>query len=133
MRNFTFTYFKKVDTKSYLDFSSGHYYKWNKNVPYGQFRRVNCSDDKTFEIQAKIISKRLLEKGYPKKLVKDAFMKAKATNQDECLISKKKNEEKSTTFSNTVKFITTYNRSHIPIQKTLKKHWHISYIGDHQL
>lgn len=65
----TSTHFKIVDTNSYLDFASGHYSKWKKNVPYGQFRRVqkNCSEDTTFEIQAKIIAKRFLEKGYPNK------------------------------------------------------------------
>lgn len=118
----TSTYFKSVDTNSYLDFSSGHYSKWKKNVPYGQFRRVrkNCSEDATFEIQAKIIAKRFLEKGYPIKLLEDAYTRAKSLNQNECLTSKEKEQEKSDTFSNRTKFITTYNRSHVTIQKKKK-------------
>lgn len=119
----TFTYFKTVD----LNFSSGHHNKLKKNVPCGQFRRVrkNCSEDETFEAQAEINSKRFLEKGYPKKLIKDAFTKAKSINQTECLEIRGKNQEESITFANYTKFITTYNRSHITIQNTLKKYWYI--------
>lgn len=96
----TSTHFKTVDINSYIDFSSGHYSKWKKNVPYEQFLhfRKNCFEDNMFEIQAKIIAKRFLEKGYPKNLIEDAYMKAKSLNQDDCLMNKEKEQNKSTKF-----------------------------------
>ncbi|XP_056419489.1 uncharacterized protein LOC130360958 [Hyla sarda] len=62
----TSTYFKKVDINSYLEYNSAHQKQWLKNVPYGQFKRIrkNCMEDNTFAIQAKILSKRFIEKNY---------------------------------------------------------------------
>lgn len=124
----TSTYFKAVDINSYLDYSSGHFKKWKQNVPYGQFRRVrkNCTNEKTFEVQSKTIAKRFLDKGYPKKLVQDAFEKAKALSQQECLEVKNKSKKtEMTSISSCVNFITTYSTSHKIIQSILRKYWYI--------
>lgn len=122
----TSTYFKPVDINSYLDFKSGHYSKWKKNVPYGQFHRIrkNCTEDKTFEIQSKVIAKRFLDKGYPKKLVADAFDKARTLSQKDCLKTKD-NKSKDTPISTCANFITTYSNSHKAVHNVLRKYWYI--------
>lgn len=120
----TSTFFKKVDANSYLDFNSGHFHKWKQNVPFGQFRRVrkNCTSDTTFKEQAEVISKRFLDKGYPKGLINNARKKAEVLSQEQCLTTKQRdtglNYER-------VNFITTFNRSHAKIQQVFSKHWHI--------
>lgn len=80
-RFITSTYFKQVDSNSYLEFSSGHHDAWKRNVPFGQFRLVlkNCTEETTFEIKAEKIKQRFQDKGYPKGLIKNAFNRAKKT------------------------------------------------------
>lgn len=113
------TYFKQVDSNSYLEFSSGHHDAWKHNVPFGQFRRVrkNCTEETTFEIQAEKIKQRFQDKGYPKGLIKNAFNRAKKLNQDTCLIPKPPHQG--------VSFITTFNKSHHEIRRVFRKHRYI--------
>lgn len=59
----TSTFFKKVDTYSYLSFDSGHFTKWKTNIPFGQYLRIrkNCMDDGMFVKQSKILQQRFRE------------------------------------------------------------------------
>lgn len=120
----TATHFKKVDSNSYLDFNSGHFHKWKKNVPFGQFRRIrkNCTEDATYEEQAHLISQRFIEKGYPKGLIKEASNKARNLIQDQCLTTKTQNTDEK---KERINFITAYNKSFTKICGTLQKHWHV--------
>lgn len=124
------TYFKAVDSNSYLDFQSHHFRGWKENIQFGQFRRIrkNWANDHKFEKQAEIIRKRFREKGYTKNLVMGAYEKARKSNQMEYLIPKKETPHTSNTkedkpLSKTSSFITTYNSSHALIRKILQKNW----------
>lgn len=120
----TSTFFKKVDANSYLDFSSGHFHKWKRNVPYGQFRRIrkNCTEDSTYYKQATVIRKRFAEKGYPRGLIKNAMVKAGSLTQAECLKAKPVENPQQW---DKINFITTYNKSHKKIQNIFRRHWYI--------
>lgn len=123
----TSTFFKKVDTNSYLAFDSGHYIKWKTNVPFGQYRRIrkNCSDDDMFIKQSQILKQRFQEKKYPTSLIKSAYKRAKGMTQKDCLVEKSLGDvqgpgkEKKTS----PHFITTYNAKHSAIRKILNKYW----------
>lgn len=72
--------------------------------------------------QAKIISKRFREKGYPKGPIEDAYHKASVLTQEQCLTPKNK------ILNNTqerVNCITSYNKSFTKIQEVFRKHWHV--------
>lgn len=120
----TSTFFKKVDSNSYLELSSGHYHKWKRNIPFGQFRQVrtNCTEESMYQEQAKIISQRFREKGYPKGLIEDAYHRASTLTQEQCLAPKSKILENT---QDRVNFITTHNKWYAKIQGVLRKHWHI--------
>lgn len=111
-----------MDSNSYLDFPSGHYDRWKRNVPFGQFRRIhkNCTDNNMFELQANVILERFEAKGYPKGLLKSAYTRAKNLSQVLCLRPKppKPPVERNN-------YITTYRSSHQEIHKILQKHWYI--------
>lgn len=95
----TSTFFKPVDINSYLHFSSHHFKKWKCNIPFGQLRQIrkNCTSNSTFKEQALIIQERLLEKDYPRQLVRGIFEKTMKSTQREYLGLM----EKSTTFAQT--------------------------------
>lgn len=127
----TSTHFKRVDTNSYIDYSSNHYRKWKSNIPYGQFRRVrkNCTSNTIFEEQAAIIRTRFVEKGYPKPLIESAYDKVKNISQGNFFRAKDK-----TTCRDNIKhnnnilssnFVTTFCDAHPTIRRILNDKWFI--------
>lgn len=130
----TSTYFRSVDTNSYLHYRSHHYKKWKKNIPYGQFRciRKNCTSDSIFEEQATIIQERFTEKGYPKPLLTKAYERTKKISQREYLGIPTNTPLPLTTDDGvkphsqySLNFITTFNNSHQSIRQILTRNWFI--------
>ncbi|XP_056376037.1 uncharacterized protein LOC130273370 isoform X1 [Hyla sarda] len=121
----TKTFFKKVDSNSYLDFTSSHFKKWLINVPYGQFKRIrrNCSNLNDFEEQSDILRKRFRAKKYPKAIVDSSFKRASTLSQQECLSKGKFTPSNEKDWS--INFITTFSREHKHIKDILHKHWPI--------
>lgn len=122
----TATYFKSIDTNSYLDFKSNHHRSWKKNIPFGQLWQIrkNCTLNSTFERQAAIIKKCFAEKGYPKHLVTEAYRRVKGTRKKKYLGLEQTYPQTTTTNvaseqktrlhnSSTPNFITTFNSSHL--------------------
>lgn len=88
----TKNYFKAVDYNSFLDYRSNHSKKWLNNIPYGQFRsiRCNCTKNKDFVTQSKILSERFKDKKYPPKLIMGAYIKVSRLTQKDCITPKNK-------------------------------------------
>lgn len=68
----TKTYFKEVTRNSYLPITSCHHKPWLFNIPKGQLIRVkrNCTKESDYKIQADLIGRRFLEKGYDSEFIK---------------------------------------------------------------
>lgn len=60
----TKTFFKSVDRNSYLPTTSCHHKNWLYNIPKGQILRRNCTDLEEFQVQAKMMGERFIQKGY---------------------------------------------------------------------
>lgn len=60
------TYFKTTDRNSFIPRDSCHHSSWLDSVPKSQFVRMrrNCTRVEDFNIQAKILTDRFIEKGY---------------------------------------------------------------------
>lgn len=115
----TSTFFKKVDSNSYLSYDSGHYTKWKTNIPFGQYR----TEDDMFIKQSKILQQRFREKNNPDTLIKTAYKKVKKLIHKDCLI-----EKTSTTTDPIITiphFITTYNTKHGAICRILNIYWYL--------
>ncbi|KAG8572540.1 hypothetical protein GDO81_012078 [Engystomops pustulosus] len=77
---------------------------------------ANCSDTTTFLEQSQILTKRSLDKGFPKEMVHSTLERTKKLTQSDCLFPSRKhhltqnmnNSQKKFTSN----FITTYNSNH---------------------
>ncbi|XP_071983474.1 uncharacterized protein [Engystomops pustulosus] len=81
--------------------------------------RRNCSDDKEFKKNALELTTRLKARGYPKKIISKAYMRAKNANREDILKPKYRIPEKKT------RLITTYNNQWQDIYRILGRNWNI--------
>ncbi|XP_075207972.1 uncharacterized protein LOC142312872 [Anomaloglossus baeobatrachus] len=127
---YTKTFFKKVDSNGYIDFTSSHYNKWLTNVPRNQFQRVrrNCTLDRDYKEQAMVLKERFLDKKYPPALIKKAYQVNKDLSQIELttrsVASGIRDDPKSgNNFSS--HFLTTYSRDGDFIKNIIRRHWNV--------
>lgn len=104
-------------------------WKWLNNIPYGQFCRIrqNCTSDRDYIIQSKILSERSKEKNYPFTIINESYKKAGRLTQNIC-IHKHGNIKKGTNKSSSKykhSFVTTYNQNQRYIRAILERHWHV--------
>lgn len=61
----TKAYFKSTDWNSYIPIQSGHHSQWLRNIPKGQFMRIqrNCTHIDDYMIQSSLIKQQFIEKG----------------------------------------------------------------------
>lgn len=97
------------------------------NIPYGQFRRIrrNCTKNGDFKEQSKILTERLIEKGYPKKIITEAKDRATKMSQASCIQPKDTTLPAKQPMEYKHAFITTYNHNQRYIRQTLNKHWNV--------
>ncbi|KAM4029694.1 uncharacterized protein ACNLHF_022451 [Anomaloglossus baeobatrachus] len=113
---------KSTATNTLLHASSFHPPHMIGSVPTGQFLRIRrlCSSDGDFEIQAAELTKRFLERGYSRRMIKRAYHRAKHSSRNQLLYS-----SKSRGGDTTVRFITNYCNQHVAIREALTKSWPI--------
>ena len=82
-------YSKETDTFNYLPFSSCHPRHCVRNIPYSLARRivVIISEQHNVIKQLKLLKRRLLNKGYPEKLIEESINRAKTVSRDEILFN----------------------------------------------
>lgn len=90
--------------------------------------RRNCSRDKYFQLQSKMMENRFLEKGYPRPLIKDAILRSAQHTQEMCLQPKTQGIANVKTNPNaqfSMNFLITFNQAHDKIRRIISKHWAI--------
>lgn len=112
---------KQTATNSLLHFSSFHPTHLKKGIPVGQFLRLrrNCTEHRDFKKNAKELTTRFHNRGYPKHIVTQAYQRAQESNREELLRSKVRKED------NTPRFITSFNNQWGDLKSILNKHWGI--------
>ncbi|CAJ0917088.1 unnamed protein product [Ranitomeya imitator] len=112
---------KPTATNALLEFSSFHPWHTKVGVPTGQFLRVrrNCTLDRDFSIQARELSDRFLNRGYPKRVVSTAYQRARGQDQKALLSSRREHQDTQT------RFITDFNNSWKQVSDIISKHWQI--------
>lgn len=122
----TKTFFKKTDVNSYIGYESHHHKPWIRNIPKGQFKRIqrNCTDTTDFILQAKVIKDRFLERNYREDMLDRAIAEvtAEGGNDQPNKIIIKKNKE---TEGIVVPFITGYSKEALTMKKAIQRNWHI--------
>ena len=112
----TDVYQKDTDTHNYLQRDSAHPEHSKKSIPYSQFLRLKriVSDQKTLKERIREYIEYFVNSGYKRK----ALMKTANQVLRNEPINDAKMQDK-----NTVRFITTYNRTLPDIKSLVHKHW----------
>ncbi|XP_069582527.1 uncharacterized protein [Ranitomeya imitator] len=96
---------KPTATNSLLQYQSFHPQHTRMGIPTGQFLRVrrNCTTDESFRQQARDLSLRFQQRGYPRRVISKAFQRAQSSDQASLLVSRPRLQD------STVRFITEYS------------------------
>ena len=109
----TKVYHKPTDAYAYLHYSSCHPNHVKNNIPFGQFSRIRriCTYIEDFKSQSSTLKRKLLARGYPFKLINQAYQKALLLNRDDLLKDKEPSEPK-----HNIILTTTFNppNNHLP-------------------
>ena len=99
--------YKITDTKQYLDYSSSHPRRIERNILHNLAHRI-CTivdrDDREKRLQE--LSDLLIKRAYPKDLINNGITKAKTIKQDELRITRA-----SQTTQDTLILVTTFNQN----------------------
>uniref|UniRef100_A0A8C5PEB8 Reverse transcriptase domain-containing protein n=1 Tax=Leptobrachium leishanense TaxID=445787 RepID=A0A8C5PEB8_9ANUR len=112
------TFFKEVDTNTYIDYTSCHHSTWLKGVPKGQFVRLrrNCTDTETFKEQANTLKKDFVEKGYRATDLDEAISSIMHKDRGDLLKYKPRTQEDG----EEIRFICDFNSKANNIKKFLR-------------
>ena len=117
-------YTKPTDTNNYLHYDSAHHPGCKKSLPYSQFLRIRriCQDEEQFKIHAEKMTNTFIAKGYPKKLVQEALIKAQEKNRETLLEPRLPpvGEKEFPLVS-----VSTYQPNFGGLEKIIKKNWDI--------
>ncbi|CAJ0941415.1 unnamed protein product [Ranitomeya imitator] len=123
--NLTTEVFRKpTATNTLLHATSLHPRATIKGIPTGQFLRLKriCSDNYSFEEQAKTMRQRFRDRGYNKKMIRDGYHRARHTPRNELLY---KNKPKMEDKEGQIRLITTYNSQWVGFREIIDKYWPI--------
>lgn len=118
----TKVYRKKTATNSLLQWGSCHPRPLIKGIPKGQFLRTkrNCSDQITFNSQARDLKNRFYRRGYPKDIVEGAYLQASKMDRNTLLTPKRRDPQKQA-----LRIIGQYDICSTQVRRTLGKYWDI--------
>ncbi|XP_075187502.1 uncharacterized protein LOC142258791 [Anomaloglossus baeobatrachus] len=121
----TSTYRKPTSTNSLLRWESSHPLSLKKGIPKGQFARIrrNCSNERHFIDQSGDLERRFLERGYPRKIIKEAAADIRKVRRTDLLYPPKnmaKDDGKDT-----IRLITTFDNGAYEVRKIFEKYWPI--------
>ncbi|XP_075450940.1 uncharacterized protein LOC142492137 [Ascaphus truei] len=126
----TKTFFKKVDSNSFILSTSNHKRSWIDNIPQSQFMRIrrNCSLLSDFESQSVLLFDKFIERGYDRALLTKSLAKVYDMDRESLLIQNKtKIVTEDRNIDNVIKvpFVTEYNSVSRNIQKIIGNSWNI--------
>ncbi|XP_071989321.1 uncharacterized protein [Engystomops pustulosus] len=112
---------KQTATNSLLSFTSFHPKHLRQSIPVGQFLRLrrNCSDIADFRKHAKDLTGRFRARGYPKKVISKAFVRARDSDRQTLLQVKTRDTESKPCLT------TIYNNQWSDIYHILNNNWDI--------
>jgi hypothetical protein len=114
-------YSKPTDKHTYLLPTSCHPRHCSRNIPYSlalRLRRI-CSDEDTFNEQAKNLTQQLKNRGYKGNLISDQISKAASVHREDSLQYKTKSK------SNRIPLVVTYHPRLPYLDGIIRKHWSI--------
>ncbi|CAJ0951533.1 unnamed protein product, partial [Ranitomeya imitator] len=116
-------YRKPTATNSLLRWDSNHPYSLKKGIPKGQYLRLrrNCSNQRDFKVMADDLRQRFLARGYPDRILREAFRYANQQERGNLLIPKREETEPS----GTTRIICTYDNGAASVKNIIRKHWDI--------
>lgn len=119
----TKTHFKEVARNSYLPITSCHYKPWLFNIPKGQLVRIrrNCTKESDFKIQADLIGKRFIEKGYTSEFISKQIQSVQSLDRSSIIHGQKKSQS----VLEAPALVLDFNVQYKDIEKILKKYWYI--------
>ena len=115
----TKVYHKPTDAYAYLHYQSCHPTHVKNNIPFGQFSRIKriCSLDADYITQSLDLKKKLLSRGYPIKLINQAYEKCNKLNRQDLLKDKEDTDNKKQ-----IILTTTYNPPNNHLSNSIKKY-----------
>lgn len=121
---YTTLYTKPTDTHTYLHFSSAHPFNQKTCGPRGQLLRVRriCSLDNDFESNSELIIEYYRKRGYPEKVLAEAYDNARSQNRKDLLAPRVREIE---SVNNKLFCILTYNPMNPDVKHILDKYWPI--------
>ena len=104
--------------KQYLHYKSCHSLNQKDAVPYGLLIRARriCSKDEDFKTEALSIVSSLLKRGYPDRILLNAFNRVWNKTQSELLLPTQRTAE------NKIRLIKTFNQRNPPLKQIIKMH-----------
>lgn len=117
----TSLYRKKTDANTILHYRSWHPQSLKDNLPYGQLLRMrrNCTSIIEYDDHAESFCKEMQTRGYPKKLLKHSFKRARFTPREVLL------EQKLQKPVEQLVCVTTYGAHSNKFKKVILKNWHL--------
>ncbi|XP_069612068.1 uncharacterized protein [Ranitomeya imitator] len=117
----TTLYRKPTAINSLLHFSSFHPQHLKKGIPKGQFYRIrrNCSTQEDFRRHSQDLTQRFKNRGYPRKVIANAYSTAKEVDRGSLLQPRQK------TAPRPLGVITTFNNQWQEVRGILTKYWGI--------
>ncbi|KAL8598101.1 hypothetical protein ACOMHN_030387 [Nucella lapillus] len=108
---------KPTDVNMLLPFKSCHPRHCRRGIPFGQCIRIHriCSREDTFHLRCAQLRERLLNRGYPERLIQGAISRVKKMTRQNTLNYARK------TKCDRVPFVITHNPTHPPLGKWLKE------------
>ena len=122
---YTTLYSKPTDTQQYLHYSSCHPAHQKSGGPYSQLLRIKriCKKDADFQTHAQKLLYSYYKRGYPMKILQEAYAKAQAKSRVELLYTpnRARPEDQESPFF----CIVPYNPQNPPIKAIVENNWHL--------
>ncbi|XP_078521680.1 serine dehydratase-like [Lissotriton helveticus] len=111
---------KPTERNSLLRYTSHHTRSLRDNLPFGQFLRIrrNCSLKEDYFLESDLLIRRLMERGYPRRLVTRARKRAWYSPREDLLKPRERPVDPERIIC-----VTTFCTKSNLIKKTVNKHW----------
>ncbi|XP_069461787.1 uncharacterized protein [Ambystoma mexicanum] len=124
-------YRKPTSSNTPLHAKSSHPTALKWSIPYGEFIRIrrNCSQLDTYDKICRDMAQKFLQRGYPKKVLERAYIKARQKDRSTLLMSE---TQKETVKEETdTRLILTFSEASKHIRHIIHKHWHVLKQDEH--
>ncbi|XP_056397544.1 uncharacterized protein LOC130292572 [Hyla sarda] len=120
----TTIYRKPTAGNNLLNWKSHHPYALKKGIPKGQYLRVkrNCSSPASFHSEANELRKRFKLRGYPDRILKQAYVQTKDLDRVTLLRSKPRDQDQNPP---PIRIVGTFDAAAREVRNVISNHWSI--------